>query len=45
LHRDDGGFGLPPQAGLLTPVVGLVFAAAAYAFWRFGLNRYQGVGH
>ncbi len=45
LHRGGGGFGLPPQVGLLTPIVGLAFAAVAYAFWRFGVNRYQGVGH
>ncbi len=36
---------LPPAAGLLTPVVGVAFLGLAYAFWRFGLKRYAGVGH
>jgi len=45
LHKGAGGFGLPPVVGLLTPAIGLVFVAGAYVFWRFGLNRYQGVGH
>jgi ABC-2 type transport system permease protein len=45
LRRGDGAFGLPPAVGLLTPLIGLVFAALAYRFWRFGLDRYQGVGH
>ncbi len=45
LHKGDGAFSLPPQVGLLTPVIGMTFAAVAYVFWRFGLNRYQGVGH
>jgi ABC-type uncharacterized transport system permease subunit len=30
---------------LLTPVIGIVAVAAAYFFWRLGLNRYSGVGH
>ena len=45
LHKNDATFVLPPTAGLFSPVVGALFATAAYAFWRFGLNRYQGVGH
>jgi ABC-2 type transport system permease protein len=45
LHRDNAAFGLPPAVGLLTPLIGLAFASAAYGFWRFGLNRYQSVGH
>ena len=45
LHKTDATSLLPPAAGLFTPLVGLVFVAVAYAFWRFGLDRYQGVGH
>lgn len=45
LHKTEGGLALPPAVGLLTPLIGLVFVAAAYAFWRIGLDRYQGVGH
>jgi ABC-2 type transport system permease protein len=45
LHKGEAGTGLPPEVGLLTPLIGLLFVAAAYTFWRFGLNRYQGVGH
>ena len=44
LHKTGTGLALSPEAGLLTPVVGAVCAAAAYAFWRVGLNRYQGTG-
>jgi hypothetical protein len=36
---------LPAGVGLLTPAIGLGFVAMAYVFWRFGLNRYSGVGH
>jgi ABC-type uncharacterized transport system permease subunit len=35
---------LNPAVGLLTPLVGAVAVSAAYAFWRVGLNRYQGTG-
>jgi ABC-type uncharacterized transport system permease subunit len=45
LHKPEGALDLPPLVGLLTPLVGLAFFAAAYWFWRFGLNRYKGVGH
>jgi ABC-type uncharacterized transport system permease subunit len=45
LHKTDLGLALPPAVGLLTPLIGIAFAAAAYGFWRIGLNRYQGVGH
>jgi len=44
LHKTDNGLFLAPQIGLLTPVVGAVWFLAAYAFWRRGLNRYQGTG-
>jgi ABC-2 type transport system permease protein len=45
LHKGANGLGLPPAVGLLTPLVGTAFVLAAYAFWRAGLQRYQGVGH
>jgi len=45
LHKIESGLALPPAVGLLTPLIGIAFAALAYGFWRIGLNRYQGVGH
>lgn len=45
LHKTESALSLPPAVGLLTPLIGLVFATVAYVFWRAGLNRYQGVGH
>jgi ABC-2 type transport system permease protein len=45
LHKSDAALSLPPVVGLLTPLIGLVFLGVAYAFWRYGLDRYQGVGH
>jgi ABC-2 type transport system permease protein len=45
LHKAETGLSLPPAVGLLTPLIGIIFVAAAYGFWRLGLNRYQGVGH
>jgi len=33
-----------PVFAYLTPLVGLVLIAAAYAFWRVGINRYQSTG-
>ncbi|GAC1419375.1 MAG: ABC transporter permease [Candidatus Velthaea sp.] len=45
LQKTEAGLGLPAAVGLLTPLIGVVFLGASYAFWRFGLNRYQGVGH
>jgi ABC-2 type transport system permease protein len=44
LHKSEDGLHLNPLVGLLTPVVGLVAVGFAYAFWRIGLNRYQGTG-
>jgi ABC-2 type transport system permease protein len=44
LHKAETGLSLAPQIGLLTPVVGLVWFAMAYGFWRFGINHYQGTG-
>jgi ABC-2 type transport system permease protein len=45
LHKPENALGLPAAVGLLAPLIGLGFVSLAYAFWRFGLNRYQGVGH
>ena len=45
LHKTDIGLNVNPAIGLLTPLIGIVFASAAYVFWRFGLDKYQGVGH
>lgn len=45
LNKADNGLGVPVTVGLLTPVVGVVFFLVTYAAWRFGLQRYQGVGH
>ncbi len=45
LHKTDNGLGLPVEVGLFTPAVGIAFSLVAYAGWRFGLQRYQGVGH
>jgi ABC-2 type transport system permease protein len=45
LHKADNGLGLPIAVGVLTPAVGIVFLLVAYACWRFGLQRYQSVGH
>ena len=44
LHKSEGALSLAPQVGLLTPVVGLICFAFAYAYWRVGLNHYQGTG-
>jgi ABC-2 type transport system permease protein len=44
LHKTQTGLALSPEVGLLTPLVGAVCAAGAYAFWRVGLNHYQGTG-
>lgn len=44
LAKNDTALALSPSIGLLTPVVGLAWFGAAYAFWRVGLNHYQGTG-
>ena len=44
LHKSEDGLHLNPAVGLLTPLVGALVFVVAYAFWRIGLNRYQGTG-
>lgn len=44
LHKNETGLSLNPAIGLFTPLVGVIVAAVAYAFWQAGLNRYQGTG-
>jgi ABC-2 type transport system permease protein len=44
LHKSEDALQLNPAVGLLTPLVGLLAVSLAYAFWRIGLNRYQGTG-
>jgi ABC-2 type transport system permease protein len=44
LHKTDGALALDPAIGLLTPVVGGVWFLISYAFWRVGLDHYQGTG-
>ncbi len=44
LGKHDTAFGLSPEVGLLTPLIGLLWSGISYVFWRFGLNRYQGTG-
>jgi ABC-2 type transport system permease protein len=44
LQKAETGLHLNPAVGLLTPVIGLAWLGAAYAFWIFGLRHYQGPG-
>jgi ABC-2 type transport system permease protein len=44
LHKTEGALSLSPQVGLLTPLVGLACLAVSYAFWRVGIDHYQGTG-
>jgi len=44
LHKAETGLQLNPAVGLLTPFVGAIWLAAAYALWRVGLTKYQGTG-
>jgi viologen exporter family transport system permease protein len=44
LGKNETGLHLNPAVGLLTPMIGFAVSAAAYAFWRIGLNRYTGTG-
>jgi ABC-2 type transport system permease protein len=44
LQKAENGLHLNPAVGLLTPVIGVVWLLAAYAFWLIGLRHYQGTG-
>ncbi|MBV8363566.1 MAG: ABC-2 family transporter protein [Candidatus Eremiobacteraeota bacterium] len=44
LHKTENGLSLAPQVGLLTPLIGIAWLVVSYAFWRVGLNHYQGTG-
>jgi ABC-2 type transport system permease protein len=44
LHKSEDGLHLNPGVGLLTPLVGVLVFALGYAFWRAGIDRYQGTG-
>jgi ABC-2 type transport system permease protein len=44
LNKTETGLSLSPWVGLLTPLVGLTWFGVAYAFWRIGLDHYQGTG-
>lgn len=44
LHKTEIGLSLSPQIGLLTPLIGAAWLAVSYAFWRIGLQHYQGTG-
>ncbi len=44
LHKTGDASTLSPALGLATPLVGLVWFALPYAFWRIGVDRYQGTG-
>jgi len=44
LHKQDGALSLSPEIGPLTPVIGVAWFALSYAFWRAGINHYQGTG-
>jgi len=45
LDKTEDALHFSPEIGLFAPVVGLICFGVAYAFWRVGLNRYEGVGH
>jgi ABC-2 type transport system permease protein len=45
LNKSEDALHLAPAVGLLTPLIGALWFGLAYAFWVFGINRYQSVGH
>ena len=44
LSKTADGAVFNPILGFITPLVALAWFGGAYAFWRAGLNRYQGTG-
>lgn len=44
LHKSETALALSPAVGLLTPLIGLAWFGAAYAFWNFGLRYHKGTG-
>jgi ABC-2 type transport system permease protein len=44
MGKADGSLLPAQQLGLLTPLVGIVWFALAYAWWKKGVSRYQGTG-
>ncbi|MEO6912983.1 MAG: ABC-2 family transporter protein [Candidatus Baltobacteraceae bacterium] len=44
LQKTETGLSLSPEIGLLAPLVGLAWLGISYAFWRIGLQHYQGTG-
>jgi ABC-2 type transport system permease protein len=44
LQKTEVGLHLNAAVGLLTPAIGVAWVAIAYAFWRTGLQHYQGTG-
>jgi ABC-2 type transport system permease protein len=44
LQKTETALNLSPTVGLLTPLIGIIWFTAAYAFWRSELKNYQGTG-
>ncbi len=44
LQKAETGLHLNPAIGLLAPAIGLAWFLASYAFWRVGVQHYQGTG-
>jgi ABC-2 type transport system permease protein len=44
LQKAETGLHLNPAVGLLAPAIGFAWFLASYAFWRVGVQHYQGTG-
>jgi viologen exporter family transport system permease protein len=44
LHKTADAAQFNPALGWMAPLVAAIWGAASLAFWRLGLNRYQGTG-
>ena len=44
LHKTADAAQFNPALGWMAPLVAAIWAAGSVAFWRVGLNRYQGTG-